>query len=77
MSVKFDDFLKDQLKDPEIKREYDALQPERTIMQTLIDARKRSGLTQKESLRAISASWSMEMQIRPSGLCSAWHREWV
>ena len=48
MSVKFDDFLKDQLKDPEIKREYDALQPERTIMQTLIDARKRSGLTQKE-----------------------------
>ena len=48
MSVKFDDFLNDQLKDPEIKREYDALQPERTIMQTLIDARKRSGLTQKE-----------------------------
>ena len=48
MSVKFDDFLKEQLQDPEIKKEYDDLQPERAIMQALIDARLQTGLTQKE-----------------------------
>ena len=39
MSVKFDDFLKEQLQDPEIKKEYDDLQPERAIIQAMIDAR--------------------------------------
>jgi transcriptional regulator with XRE-family HTH domain len=48
MSVKFDDFLKEQLKDPEIKKEYDDLQPERAIIQALIDARLQTGMTQKE-----------------------------
>ena len=38
MSVKFDDFLKEQLQDPEFKREYEALQPERAIIQAIIDA---------------------------------------
>ena len=33
MSVKFDDFLKEQLQDPEFKKEYEALQPERAIIQ--------------------------------------------
>ena len=45
---KFNDFLKEQLSDPEIKTEYDALEPEFTIIQAMIDARKASGLTQKE-----------------------------
>ena len=45
---KFDDFLKEQLQDPEIKKEYDALQPERAIIQALIDARLQTGITQKE-----------------------------
>ena len=48
MSNKFDDFLKEQLKDPEFKKEYDALQPEHTIIQAIIDARKKNGMTQKE-----------------------------
>jgi ribosome-binding protein aMBF1 (putative translation factor) len=48
MSVKFDDFLKEQLKDPEIKKEYDDLQTERAIIQALIDARLQTGMTQKE-----------------------------
>ena len=34
----FDDFLNEQLQDPEFKAEYDALEPELTIMQALIDA---------------------------------------
>ncbi|SFU97295.1 helix-turn-helix domain-containing protein [Butyrivibrio sp. INlla21] len=48
MSNKFDDFLKEQLKDPEFREEYEALQPEHAVIQAIIDARKDSGLTQKE-----------------------------
>ena len=48
MSTKFDDFLQEQLLDPEFRKEYDALQPERAVIQAIIDARKTSGLTQKE-----------------------------
>lgn len=36
------------MKDPELKREYDALAPEFDIIQAMIDARKDSGLTQKK-----------------------------
>ena len=48
MSTTFDEFLAEQLKDPEFKKEYDALEPEFAIIQAMIDARKESGLTQKE-----------------------------
>jgi transcriptional regulator with XRE-family HTH domain len=48
VSVKFEDFLQEQLRDPELKKEYEALQPERAIIQAIIDARQKSGLTQKE-----------------------------
>ena len=44
----FNEYLKEQLKDPEFKREYEALEPEYAIIQALIDARKASGLTQKQ-----------------------------
>ena len=42
------DFLKEQLKDPELKAEYDALEPEFAIIQAMIDARKTARLTQKQ-----------------------------
>ncbi|MDO4478299.1 MAG: helix-turn-helix transcriptional regulator [Lachnospiraceae bacterium] len=48
MSEKFDDFLREQLLDPQFREEYEALQPERALMQVLIDARKEAGMTQKE-----------------------------
>ena len=52
MSVKFDDFIQEQLNDPEFRKEYEALQPEHAIIQAIVDARNRPGLTQKElSLR--------------------------
>lgn len=44
----FNDFLNEQLKNPEIKNEYDELEPEFAIIQAMIDARKETGLTQKE-----------------------------
>jgi len=48
MSNKFDDFLKEELKDPEIREEYERLQPEHALIQAMIDARQKSGMTQKE-----------------------------
>lgn len=45
---KYSDFLAEQLNDPEVKAEYDALEPEFAIIQAMIDARKSSGLTQKQ-----------------------------
>ena len=46
--TKFKDFLEEQLEDPTLKNEYDALEPEFAIIQAMIDARKQTGLTQKE-----------------------------
>ena len=43
----WDKFLEEQLKDPEFKAEYDALEPEFAIIQAMIDARSSAGLTQK------------------------------
>ena len=46
--TKFNDYLNDQLKDPAFQKEWDALEPEFSIMQAMIDARRTSGLTQKQ-----------------------------
>ena len=40
--------LADKIKEPGFRIEYEALEPEFTIIQALIDARKSSGLTQKQ-----------------------------
>ena len=48
MSTKFNDFLQEQLQDPEFRKEYEALQPEHAVVQAIIDARTNAGLTQKE-----------------------------
>ena len=46
--TKFNDYLNDQLKDPAFQKEWNALEPEFSIMQAMIDARRTSGLTQKQ-----------------------------
>ena len=48
MSSKFDDFLQEQLQDPEIRKEYEALQPEHTVIQSEIDTAQKSGMPPKE-----------------------------
>ena len=45
---KFSEYKQKKLQDPEFKKEYDALESEFDIIQAMIDARKQSGLTQKE-----------------------------
>ena len=44
----FRNYLNRQLQRPSFKAEWDTLQPELTIAQAMIDARKESGLTQKQ-----------------------------
>lgn len=44
----FNDYLAQQMENPEFKDEYEALEPEFAIIQAIIDARKSSGITQKE-----------------------------
>lgn len=46
--LSFDSFLKQQLKDPKFRREYERLQPERMLFQKIIEARIKKGLTQKK-----------------------------
>ena len=42
------EFLSEQLKNPEVRAEWDAIEPEFKIIQTIIDARRNAGLTQKK-----------------------------
>ncbi|MGN1416777.1 MAG: helix-turn-helix domain-containing protein [Oscillospiraceae bacterium] len=44
----FNDYLNEQMKNPEFRSEYDALEPEFAVMQAIIDARRTKGITQKE-----------------------------
>lgn len=44
----FNDYLAQQMENPGFKDEYEALEPEFAIIQAIIDARKSSGITQKE-----------------------------
>lgn len=44
----FKEFLAEQLQDPELRAEYEALAPEFAIVRAMMEARKNSGLTQKQ-----------------------------
>jgi transcriptional regulator with XRE-family HTH domain len=46
--TKFRKDLNQHLKNPRLKQEYEQLEPDFIIMQALIDARKKLGLTQQE-----------------------------
>lgn len=48
---KFDEFLNEQLKNPEFKKAYDDLEPEYQVMRAMVEARKKTGLTQEELSR--------------------------
>ena len=48
IETKFKDFLKEQMNDPDFRKEYEALEFEDAIAQSLVYARKSSRLTQKQ-----------------------------
>ena len=45
---RYEDYKKQVLNNPEVKKEYEALEPEYDIIQAMINARKDQKLTQKE-----------------------------
>ena len=44
----FNEFVDEQLKDPEFAAEYDAIQPEMDVIRAIVDARTSQNMTQKE-----------------------------
>ncbi len=50
--IKYEDFKKETLKDPEIKTAYDELSCEFDIIQAMIDTRKSQHMTQKDLSKA-------------------------
>ncbi len=48
MGKNFRDTLSEQLKDPEFKKEWDALEPEYQIIKAMLDSRTERSITQKQ-----------------------------
>ena len=48
MGKNFRETLYEQLRDPEFKAEWDALEPERQIMRAIVEGRDEQALTQKQ-----------------------------
>lgn len=78
----FNDFLAEQMKDSAFKAEWDALDPEFSVIEAMLKARKESGLTQKQLSertalpRPTSASWSGATATLRSVLCNALRQAW-
>ena len=74
----FNDFLNEQMKDPEFKAEWDALDPEFSVIEAMLKARKESGNFRSARVlhRPTSANWNAAMQTRLfvpcSGLLPGW-----
>ena len=47
-NMRYDDYLQEQLKNPDVKKEWDDLQPEMDVIRAIVDARTSQNMTQKE-----------------------------
>lgn len=56
--IPFEEVLKEQLKDPEFKKEYDALELEFSIIRQVIQKRLDKGMTQKQLAEKIGTKQS-------------------
>lgn len=54
----FDEFLKELLKDPEIKAGYDALEPEYKLIEQLISYRLKKGYSQAQLAKKLNTKQS-------------------
>ena len=55
----FDIWLKKQLKDPDFKTEFERQQPEFAVIQAMLDARIKKGVTQKELAKRMRTKQSV------------------
>lgn len=54
-----DEFIKESLKNPEVKAEYDRLQPEFAVINAIIEARRKKGFTQDLLAKKIGTKQSV------------------
>lgn len=62
-----DDLHKEWLKNPDYKREYDALEEEFSLTAALIEARSRAGLTQEEVAKRMQTSQAVIARLEGGG----------
>ena len=55
-ATRYEDLLHEQLRDPNFRREYEALEEEFTLATEIIALRKRLNLTQKELAERVGTS---------------------
>ena len=65
--IRVDDLHKQWMKDPNYKREYDALEEEFSLTSALIEARTRAGLTQEEVARRMSTTQGVIARLESGG----------
>ena len=56
--LNFDEFLKESLKNPKIKAEYNHQQPEFAVINAIIDARAKRGITQEQLAKKLGTKQS-------------------
>ena len=60
-------FIKKMLKDPTVKKEYDALEGEFSLLKEMLRARKKAGLTQAEIARLMGTKTPAIARIESGG----------
>lgn len=48
-NMRYDDYLQEQLKNPDVKKEWDDLQPEMDVIRAMIDARIKNNFELKRA----------------------------
>jgi transcriptional regulator with XRE-family HTH domain len=61
------DFHKKWMKDPEYRREYEALEEEFSLVGALIEARTRAGLTQEQVARRMKTTQTVVARLESGG----------
>ena len=66
--TKLADLKRELLKDPEVRREYDALEDEFALIHALLAARARAGLTQAEVAERMGTSQAAVARMEGGGV---------
>ena len=77
--IKYEDFKKEILKDPEVKTAYDGLSPEYDIIQAMIDTRKSQHMTQKDLSEATGITQADIRELKMGQEIQAWQclKDWL
>lgn len=66
-AIRVDDLHKDWLKNPEYRREYEALEEEFSLVAALIEARTRAGLTQEQVAQRMNTTQAVIARLEGGG----------